>query len=310
MSRLAAVFLFVASTAAAAPLEDARWTRKDADLVRLLTMSPGECLVPPATPDEDFVVEVGRAAFRTPFLFGGTAARAGLSCNSCHRDGRDNPDFFLESLSGAPGTADVTSSIFSKTREDGVFNPVVIPTLVDAAKKNSFGTSRPHGSIEAFVESAVDEEFGGAPPPSIAPAVAAYVAQLKTASCAQAPTVATPSGEINDVRRALDAARAAHARGDAATADFLLVAARGQLGRINERFVGDGLAGERAQLNDRSSELATLREMAKNPDAGILGIWFDMAYKRLDATAVALETAREKSLYEPAVLKRWLKEKK
>ncbi len=156
---LCAALLAAPLAVAAEPLDEARWARPGADLVSLLTTSPGECLRPPADEEDAYNIEVGRAAFRTPFLFGGVAARAGLSCNSCHRDGQGNPDFFLDGLSGEPGTADVTSSIFSKVREDGAFNPVKIPTLVGAGKKASFGTVSPHGSLDAFISSAVDKEF-------------------------------------------------------------------------------------------------------------------------------------------------------
>ncbi|MGF7473737.1 hypothetical protein WFJ45_23635, partial [Salmonella enterica subsp. enterica serovar Minnesota] len=70
---------------------------------------------------------IGRAAFNSPLLLGGQAARAGLSCASCHRNGRGNPDFHFPGISGAPGTADVTASLLSSHRGDGQFNPKPIP---------------------------------------------------------------------------------------------------------------------------------------------------------------------------------------
>ncbi|MEX0645921.1 MAG: hypothetical protein WD076_11455, partial [Parvularculaceae bacterium] len=124
-------------------LTEARWTAANTDLVAFLAASPGECLRKAEDAETRYRVEIGRVAFRSPLLFGGQAARAGLSCNSCHRDGRDNPDFYLEGLSSAPGTADVTSSLMSKVREDGAFNPAPIPSLVGVAAKARFGTVAP-----------------------------------------------------------------------------------------------------------------------------------------------------------------------
>ncbi len=130
-------------------LQGAQWLAPGADVVKALAETPGECLKPAAEAETALLVEAGRTAFRSPLLFGGPAARSGLSCNSCHLDGHDNPDFFVPGLSGAPGTVDVTSSLFSKVREDGVFNPIAIPTLVGASAKTSFGKTSPKPSIEA-----------------------------------------------------------------------------------------------------------------------------------------------------------------
>lgn len=305
---IAGIIGLLAPTAnAAPPLEDARWAREGSDIVRLLTTSPGECLAPPASPDENWRVEVGRAAFRTPLLFGGTAARAGLSCNSCHRDGRDNPEFFLDGLSGAPGTADVTSSIFSKTREDGVFNPVAIPTLVDVVAKSSFGTVAPHGSIEDFVQSAVDEEFGGEPPPGVVAAVAAYISQLDSRHCPSKPLKASFGLAMHDARRTLFAAHEALRRNDADTADFLFAAAREVLGRVHRRFSLAGLESEQAALAALSSKIATLRAAAKaDIEQGHAGM--PKLRDEFEETFDALYKAREESLYERAVLERWLEE--
>ncbi len=301
--RLAAAAL-CCSQAAAEPLEDARWARPDADIVRILTTSPGECLRPPATKEEARRVEIGRAAFRTPFLFGGTAARAGLSCNSCHRDGHDNPDFFLEGLSGAPGAADVTSSVFSKVREDGVFNPVTIPTLVDAGKKSSFGATSPHGSLDEFIASAVDEEFAGAPPPSVIPAIAAYVAALDSAACPKEPAKTTLDAAMKDARRALLTAQAAFESGDAETASFLLLAARGALGRVHQRLQGDRLEKERATLTALSAAIGDVRAAAGDKQAALAGM--PTLLDQFDAAQRSLRRARKKTLFEPKALRRWL----
>lgn len=112
------LFLAAAFTApsAAPPLRALRWLAPDADGARVLTNRPVECLPPPKSAGEAYLIEVGRAAFRTPMTLGGQAARAGIDCETCHRNGRRNADFHFPGISGDPGTADVTSFIFSSHR--------------------------------------------------------------------------------------------------------------------------------------------------------------------------------------------------
>ena len=99
-------FILAAALAGPASADDGlstltRWLAPGADVVARLTRSPGECLAPGDDDQARYLIAIGRAAFRTPFLLGGQAARGGLSCNACHIDGGDNPDFFLRGLSGA-----------------------------------------------------------------------------------------------------------------------------------------------------------------------------------------------------------------
>ncbi|HXI88058.1 MAG TPA: hypothetical protein VNH64_11400, partial [Parvularculaceae bacterium] len=227
-------------------ITEAHWLAPGVDVAAFLSSSPGECVRAPENADEAWLVEVGRAAFRSPLLFGGSAARTGLSCNVCHRDGRDNPAFYLSGFSSAPGTADVTSSVFSKKREDGVANAVKIPTLVGAAGKTSFGTVAPHPSLASFIHDAVEDEFQGAPPPQVVlDGLAAYVSHLDAAACPAGPRKRSAPGDMNDALRALAAARIALARGDAATADFLIVSAQRVLGAVDERYPGSRLGEDR-----------------------------------------------------------------
>ncbi len=304
MRALPAAFLLLCSSAAAAgfPLEDARWAAADADLLRLLTQSPGECLAPVAE-DDAYKVNVGRVAFRSPFLFGGTASRVGLSCNACHRDGHDNPDFFLAGVSGEPGTADVTSSVFSRTREDGAFNPVPIPSLVGIAGKASFGERAPHGSLQAFVASAVTEEFDGEAAPFLVEAIAAYLTHLDPKYCPPRGRAATAGDDLATSRAALDAAEEALRRGDAKTGDFLLLAARGLLKRIDGRFAE--LDAERAAIGALSASIGAQRTLAARDPAAALQAGPALR-AQFEETAARLLAAQSKSLYDRDTLKRRL----
>jgi hypothetical protein len=82
-----------------------RWLAPDADKVKLLTSIPRSCDERTTAGDERQIV-LGKLAFESPALLGGAAARMGLSCSSCHLNGRGNPDFFIEGVSDKPGTAD------------------------------------------------------------------------------------------------------------------------------------------------------------------------------------------------------------
>ena len=284
-------------------LAELAWAHPDADKIRLLTKRPGECLREAADEEAAYLVETGRAAFGSPLLFGGQAARGGISCGSCHIDGRDNPDFFLAGLSGDAGTADVTSSIFSATREDGVFNPAPIPSLVGVAGKERFGSRKPAASLHAFIESAVTDEFQGAPPPqAVTDGLAAYVAHLDPDFCPAAAEARTPFGDVADIRRTLEAAASSLRRDDAATADFLLASARYALREINGRYAAPSLGAQREALRDVSRALAGVRTAAVNDVSLAQALLADIV-ARLPALAGNLECHRRGSLYDVSTLR-------
>lgn len=236
---LIALSLAGAAVAAEPPLRAARWLAAGRDPVAALAFEPTECLALPAGRAAREAVEVGRAAFRTPLLLGGQAARAGLSCASCHRSGRGNPDFAFPGLSDAPGTADVTSSLMSKKRGDGVANPRPIPSLVGAGKVDR-RTGSP--ALESFVHGLVAEEFDGAePPPRVLAGLAAYVRALQPAACpAEARRPVSVALDLDAALRAVRAADTAFAAGDRAAGRLLIAAARTELGAIDERYAGLG----------------------------------------------------------------------
>lgn len=287
-------------------LDAARWLSPQTDLAAFLTASPGECLRPPENEETRYLVETGRAAFNNPLLFGGLAARGGLSCNSCHRDGRDNPAFFVTGLSGDPGTADVTSSLFSKTREDGVFNPVPIPSLLDVAAKESFGTQQPAATLHGFIENAITDEFQGlAPPREIINAIAAYVAHLDSRVCPDGQVMQSMDRAWKDVGRSLQAAGLAIERGDGRVADFLILSAQNRIGAVHDRYADPGLSEERAALRSLSSSLAALRQKAIENSPGAQAALQEIL-SGLEPVRVMLEGGEEKSLYNLDALNRAL----
>lgn len=300
----ATAFAVLALAVADLSIGDARWAHPGADLFRLLSATPGECLGP-VDPQDAHEVNVGAVAFRSPLLFGGLAARTGLSCNSCHRDGHDNREFHLEGLSGAPGTADVTSSIFSKTREDGVFNPVAIPSLVDSGVKSSFGTRAAHPSIDAFVADAVAEEFQGDAPAALIAALSAYVKRLRREYCPPRGLGVNSDLELKYPRVALETALEAIRRGDPATADFMFASSRLLLQRVHERFDGADLEAERASIASLSRSIGDLRASAAADPEAAMTLAPDIL-RQFGKAQIMLRKSSPKSLYDRDRLRRYL----
>lgn len=226
------------------------------DRLTALTTEPAEC-VGSVPPDATSSFELGRSAFRTPLLLGGQAARAGLSCASCHRGGRNNPSFAFPGLSGAPGTADVTSSIMSSHRGNGIFDPVPIPDLASPGKVNRRGPG-----LRSFIHGLIVEEFDGAEPPArVLDGLATYVAALSAGACPTPRTRDISVDEyLDDVRRASRAALEAWRSGDPATARLMIAGARTALGLIDERFALPGLEGHRRALHKADSGLLSVQQ--------------------------------------------------
>jgi hypothetical protein len=266
------------------PLREARWT-DPAALPRSLSWAPSECLRPPRSPAEARAVGIGRIAFRTPLLLGGQAARAGMSCATCHVNGRGNPGFRFPGLSGAPGTADVTASLMSSHRGDGIFNPKPIPDLAGPPGKLKVPRTAP-GALETFIHGLVTEEFDGSePPPEVLAALAAYVRALDPAACGRGDAPVRLAKRLAEIDSAVGLARTS----DGETRRLLLAAARSTLGAIDERFAG--LEADRALLRAADADLNAIRLN----EAGF-GRW-EAAWP---ARKRRLQRNESKSLYAPA----------
>jgi cytochrome c553 len=267
-------------------------------MVNDLTREPAECLAWPRDAQRSRAVAIGRVLFRSPLLLGGQAARAGLSCASCHRNGRTNPHFHFPGISGEPGTADVTASLMSEKRGDDIFNPKPIPDLGGDPKKLKVkGTPR----LRGFIHGLIAEEFSGPEPsPAALDSIAAYVSALSPAACnAGSKIPITLGSRLADVDSAVALAAKVYANGDRETGRDLLAAARSTLGAIDERFQLPGLAASREQLKNASADLFNLQE-ARSP-----AMW---AKWRRDwpQRKRALRSAEPRSLYNPQVLRKAL----
>ena len=298
-----ALGLAAAAPPAAPPLRAMRWLAPGVDASVALTHRPTECLGAASDPEIAYQVELGRAAFRTPLLLGGQAARAGLSCETCHRSGRNNPDFDFPGISGAPGTADVGTSVLSSHRGGRPLAPVPIPDLSGPKAALKTPQDLPSGALEARIRMIDTQEFDGAePPPGVLKGLAAYVRALSPAACpAAAREPITAAAALEDVRRALEAALAALARRDGAAAALMVASARSQLGDVDERYPGPDLAQARAALRAASDPLAPAEVDAR---AGRWGAAEDLTLwlAAEPGWAGAVIAAEPRSLYDPARL--------
>ncbi len=280
---LVSALLLIAAAAPSTPLllREQAWTAPSTTLARDLTHAPGECLAV-RSPE----IEIGRALFRSPALLGGPAARAGLSCNACHANGRVNAHFLLPELTNRAGAADVTSEWSSKVRGDGSSNPVDIPDLAGVGQRQTFGRAR-EPSLENFVRGVIADEFQGVAPPAQAFAsLIAYLRALDPSACPVGETALTLTDAADDVRRVIDAAQTA----DAATASLLLLAGQDAMGRIVERMPARRFAADRARLEALSRELGALR--GARGTAETLSAW-----RARFSAAVALIARRERQSY-------------
>lgn len=282
------------------PLRDARWLAP-AVPITALAREPSACLAVPRDEQAALSVNIGRAAFRTPALLGGEARRLGLSCSTCHRNGRTNPDFLFPGVSGKPGTADVTTSVLSTHLGDGIFNPRPIPDLAAPEHKRLVSRDPANAKLEAFIHRVITREFDGPEPTDrVLAGISAYVRAISARECksARAVTLAT---HVDDAQVARDAAAGAWAQGDPRTSLLMIASARTALARIDERYAPSALAKSRRALQSADLGLAAMQYAFNQGRSDIpvrLIAWrLDMA----DWVAL-LKKGETQSLYNPAVL--------
>jgi hypothetical protein len=245
--------------APAQPFQSLRWTAPGQEIAALLKQ-PSTCLA--IEPGDQAEVRAGLALFNSPALLGGQAAKAGLSCASCHANGRSNPHFLLPSLSGNAGTADVTNSFFGPARGNGVSDPVPIP---DLAMPGKISRAQADPALILFTQRLIVDEFSGKQPSAaMLRALAAYMRAIK--SCA-GDKAADQHRRLDDqlagIYAALDGADMMHQIGDHRAANVLISGARHQLGLIDERYAAVRFKQERHLLLNTSKRLQAI---ANAPD--------------------------------------------
>ncbi len=210
---LALLFVVTGVQAQSRLFERLRWLDPEADIVGALSRQPVECLAPVAA-DKRGKLALGRLVFESPALLGGQPARFGLSCASCHPNGRRNADFFLPGLSDVPGTVDLTSGVFG-TGNDRQANARPIPDL--SRPDGRMIADRDSGAFRAKLHAIVIEEFHGAPPAAGDFRGAAFLPKppstIRHAAIPAATVARDWRQDWRAVETALDSLRAAVARG-------------------------------------------------------------------------------------------------
>lgn len=123
-----------------------------------------------------YLFNLGDMLFSSAAIFGGKARDAGMSCNSCHQQGASNPRLFVPGLSKKPGTFDTTGALFNAKADNGVFDPVTVPSLRGSKYLAPYGHDGRITSLREFIRNVVVNEFAGAEPSGeVLDALVAYV---------------------------------------------------------------------------------------------------------------------------------------
>ena len=171
-----AVALGIAVVASAAPAAQA--------LTRAIVLdrgAPVTLLSREVTTRAEALFTLGELAFKSDFLLEGSPARnlgAHITCDTCHPDGGASRVIFFEGLSDKPGNIDVTNRAISLI-EDGVRNPLNVPSLRGSAHAAPFARDGRFESVEDFTLFAIANEFaGGTPSDLVIESLVAYQEEL------------------------------------------------------------------------------------------------------------------------------------
>ena len=304
--------LLVSGNISAAQFKELQWLNSD-NVMQYLTSEPVECLDVGKDADLAYQVDVGRQLFRDPVILGGQAASLGLSCNSCHTGGGNNPDFDLDSLSGGPGTADITHAIFSKNGKDNnTFDPVTIPSLVDSGKKSSFGTRVTSESLHDYVAMMLAGNKDVDIPDAAVSALAAYVQALSSTACPekQQLQVAFSVGHrFYEIQLSTDLLTTAIRRKeDPAILNLLMLSTKNELELLHRRFDIPDTSELADAINQESSALDAIRLRLASLDNDETSRLFQSWKQDLAELRPKLLFAAENSLYLRSNLEQWLQE--
>jgi cytochrome c peroxidase len=144
---------------------------------------------------QSFLVALGNLLFDAPGIFGGRARRAGISCATCHVSGEANPALFLPGQSSRPGNVDVTGPLFNPKADDGLFNPLDIPSLRGIKSTAPYGRDGRSASLREFTRNVIVNEFAGAEPAQVL--LDALVAYMEQFEFLPNPRLA-PSGQLTE----------------------------------------------------------------------------------------------------------------
>ena len=126
-----------------------------------------------------YLFNLGDLLFSSPGILGGVARRAGMSCETCHQQGHNNPKLFIPGLSKRPGTFDVSGPLFNPKADNGVFDAVTPPSLRGAKYLAPYAHDGRFPTLREFIRNAIVNEFAGPEPSAqVVDALEAYVKEI------------------------------------------------------------------------------------------------------------------------------------
>src|SRR3984957_15345373 len=128
---------------------------------------------------KSYLVKLGDVAFTSPLTLGRAARQAGISCNTCHINGTTNPRLYIPGLSTQSGTFDTTGHLFNPKADNGVLDPLTIPSLRGAHLLAPYGHDGRTLSLRGFLHNVIVNEFAGPEPSTeILDAMVAYIEDI------------------------------------------------------------------------------------------------------------------------------------
>jgi mono/diheme cytochrome c family protein len=128
---------------------------------------------------KSYFSNLGNLAFNSPSILGDAARKAHISCSSCHVNGASNPKLFIPGLSTRPGNFDTTSALFNPRTDNGVLDPLTIPSLRGARFLGPYGHDGRTPSLRDFVRDVIVDEFSGpTPSPQVLDAIVVYIEDI------------------------------------------------------------------------------------------------------------------------------------
>jgi len=126
-----------------------------------------------------YLLDLGDLLFSSPAIFGGAARQAGISCETCHQQGSNNPKLYIPGLSSRPGTFDTSGALFNPKADNGVFDAVTPPSLRGARYLAPYGHDGRFSSLRDFVRNVIVNEFAGRDPSEqVLDALVAYIQEI------------------------------------------------------------------------------------------------------------------------------------
>jgi hypothetical protein len=126
-----------------------------------------------------YLSNLGNLAFNSPNILGDAARKAHVSCGTCHVNGASNARLFIPGLSTRHGNFDTTNALFNPKTDNGVLDPLTIPSLRGARFLAPYGHDGRTGSLRDFVHNVIVSEFAGpAPSSQILDAIVVYIEDI------------------------------------------------------------------------------------------------------------------------------------